>query len=116
MSQQYPQQPYYQQGYQTAAYQPAQQVDSADSVGSWVLTIFLMGIPLVGLIYMIVLAAGDGRSLAKRNFARAYLIWIGIGIALAIILGIIAAVTGGLFFTAFFSELSHSSSYSSHSY
>lgn len=102
--QQYAQQPYYQQ-----QYQPAPQQENADSVGSWVLTIFLMGIPLVGLIYVIVLAVGDGRSIAKRNFARATLIWMAIGIAISIIFAIIIAVTGGVFFTTFYNEISNSS-------
>ena len=40
-----------------------------DSVGSWMLTLFVAGIPLVGFIYMLVLAFGSGGSPAKRNFA-----------------------------------------------
>ena len=46
-----------------------------DSVGSWMLTLFVVGIPLVGFIYMLVLALGSGASPAKRNFARAMFIW-----------------------------------------
>ena len=41
-----------------------------DSVGGWMLTFFLMGIPLVGFVYLLVLALGSGGSPAKRNFAR----------------------------------------------
>lgn len=107
MSQQY-QQPYYQQqqGYQQPAYyQPAPPQSSGDSVGSWVLTIFLIGLPVVGLIYTIVLAAGDGSSIAKRNFARAYLIWMAIGIAIAIVFSVIMAVTGGVFFSTVYNQL-----------
>ena len=46
-----------------------------DSVGAWMLTPFVAGIPVVGFIYMLVLALGSGGSPAKRNFARAALIW-----------------------------------------
>ena len=46
-----------------------------DSVGGWMLTFFLMGIPLVGFVYLLVLALGSGGSPAKRNFARAAFLW-----------------------------------------
>ena len=46
-----------------------------DSVGSWMLTLFVAGIPLVGFIYLLVLALGSGSSPAKRNYARAMFIW-----------------------------------------
>ena len=61
-----------------------------DSVGGWMLTLFLMGLPLVGFIYLLVLALGSGGSPAKRNFARAALIW-------QIICGLVAV----LFFVLF---------------
>ena len=56
-----------------------------DSVGSWMLTLFVAGIPLVGFIYMLVLAFGSGGSPAKRNFARAMFIWQIIGVVVTII-------------------------------
>ena len=46
-----------------------------ESVGSWMLTLLLCGIPLVGFIYLLVLAFGSGAAPSKRNFARAMLIW-----------------------------------------
>lgn len=46
-----------------------------DSIGSWMLTLFVAGIPLVGFIYLLVLALGSGSSPAKRNYARAMFIW-----------------------------------------
>lgn len=49
--------------------------DPADSVGSWMLTLFIIGIPVVNLIYLLVLAFGSGAAPSKRNFARATLIW-----------------------------------------
>ena len=46
-----------------------------ESVGSWMLTLLLCGIPLVGFIYLLVLAFGSSAAPSKRNFARAALIW-----------------------------------------
>ena len=56
-----------------------------DSVGAWMLTLFVAGIPVVGFIYMLVLALGSGGSPAKRNFARAMFIWQIIGVVVTII-------------------------------
>ena len=67
--------------------------EGADSVGSWMLTMFLAAIPLFGLIYLLMLAFGDGRSVARKNWARAALIWMVIGIVLSILL---SAVLGAL--------------------
>ena len=67
--------------------------EGADSVGSWILTMFLAAIPLFGLIYLLMLAFGDGRSVARKNWARAALIWMVIGIVLSILL---SAVLGAL--------------------
>ena len=46
-----------------------------ESVGSGVLTLFVCGIPVIGVIYLLVLAFGSGAAPSKRNFARAMLIW-----------------------------------------
>ena len=46
-----------------------------DSVGSWMLTLFVCGIPVIGVIYLLVLAFGSSATPSKRNFARAALIW-----------------------------------------
>lgn len=72
------------------AYYPYE--SEADSDGSWMLATFLSVIPVVGFIYMIVLAFGGTASVARRNWARALFIWqlIGMGFMLLLIL------TGGL--------------------
>ena len=73
---------------------PAQVPDeSADSVGSWMLTMLLAAIPLFGLIYMLVLAFGSGRSASKRNWARATLIWAAIATVLSILLYVMLGAT-----------------------
>jgi len=66
---------------------PAQVPDeSADSVGSWILTMLLVGIPVFGFIYLLILAFGSGHSASKRNWAKATLIWMVIGVVLGILL------------------------------
>ena len=69
-----------------------------DSVGSWMLTLFVVGIPLVGFIYLLVLALGSGSSPAKRNFARAMFIWQIIGIVATILMFVLfgSAIMAGL--------------------
>ena len=46
-----------------------------DTVGSWMLTLFVCGIPVIGVIYLLVLAFGSSATPSKRNYARATLIW-----------------------------------------
>ena len=46
-----------------------------ESVGSWMLTLFVCGIPVIGVIYLLVLAFGSSAAPSKRNFARAALVW-----------------------------------------
>ena len=57
-----------------------------DSVGAWMLTLFVAGIPVVGFIYMLVLALGSGGSPAKRNLARAMFIWQIIGVVATVLI------------------------------
>ena len=47
----------------------------ADSVGSWMLALFLTGIPIVGFIYVLVVAFGGSASPSRCNWARAMLLW-----------------------------------------
>ena len=63
---------------------PTQAGNPADSVGSWVLAIFLASIPLVGLIYLLVLAFGGGASPSRQNWARAQFVWMLIGLILTV--------------------------------
>ncbi len=52
------------------------------STGDWVITLLILAIPLVNIIMALVWAFGDGYKTSKSNFAKAYLIWLVIGIAL----------------------------------
>lgn len=64
----------------------SEEVETADSVGSWMLTILLASIPLFGLVYILILAFGSGRSASKKNWARATLVWGIIGFILVLVL------------------------------
>lgn len=87
---------------QAGGYQPLQS-PADEGLGSWILTVFLTFIPVVNLIYLLVLAFGTGTSIAKRNFARASLIWMAVGIVLSIIGFIMMAIFGA----AVFNEISN---------
>ena len=80
-------QPHYSGGYPP-------QAAADEGLGSWVLTVFLTFIPLVNLIYLLVLAFGGSSSLAKRNFARASLIWMLVDIVLTILSFLWLAIFG----------------------
>ena len=56
-----------------------------ESVGSWMLTLLMCGIPVIGFIYLLVLAFGSGAAPSKRNFARAALIWTLIALVVTVI-------------------------------
>lgn len=77
---------------------PNLQVQAAESIGAWMLTLFLISIPIVGLVYLLVVAFGGSVAESKKNFARAALIWQLIAIGLVIL---IAIVTGGAIFSIF---------------
>ena len=66
-------------------YTSPQREDSPLSTGSFLLSIILMSLPVVGFILQIVWACGAARNLNRRNLARAYLILSLIGIALCAI-------------------------------
>lgn len=59
------------------------------STGDWFVTLLLACIPLVGFIMLFVWAFGGGANPSKRNWARASLIWMLIGIVPLVILGVV---------------------------
>lgn len=65
-----------------------------ETLGSWILVVLLTLIPLVNIIYLLVLAFGASTSIAKRNFARASLIWMAVGLVVTIVLAVLLAVAG----------------------
>ncbi len=84
----YGQQPATQAFGQPTPAQP-QMSNPEDSFGSWMLTLFLMGIPLVGFIYALMLAFGSSASESKKNWARATLAWMVIGVVVGTIVMIL---------------------------
>jgi len=69
----------------------SEEAETADSVGSWMLTILLAGLPIFGLVYILILAFGNGRSASKKNWARATLVW---GIIASVLVLVLYAVMG----------------------
>ena len=69
----------------------SEEAETADSVGSWMLTMLLAGIPLFGVVYILILAFGNGRSVSKKNWARATLVW---GIIASVLVLVLYAVLG----------------------
>lgn len=66
----------------------------ADCVGSWMIAILVTAIPVVGFIYLVVVAFGATSSPSRRNWARATFAWYIIGAVVAVVLGLILASTG----------------------
>ena len=69
----------------------SEEAETTDSVGSWMLTILLAGLPIFGLVYILILAFGSGRSASKKNWARATLVW---GIIASILVLVLYAALG----------------------
>ncbi|WIV13746.1 hypothetical protein [Proteiniborus sp. MB09-C3] len=60
--------------------------DDVVSIGTWVLILILTAIPVVNIISLFVMAFGIGNQNIK-NYGKAALIIMGIGIVLAMLLG-----------------------------
>jgi heme/copper-type cytochrome/quinol oxidase subunit 2 len=71
------------------------------SVKDWFLTLLITYIPLVGLVMLIVWAFDSNTNLNKKNWAKASLLWMLVGIGIAIIVVV-------LFMGAFLSLLGSS--------
>lgn len=93
----------------SGGYVPQHQVN--EGLGSWMLTTFLLMIPLVNIIYLLVLAFGGSSSIAKANFARAMLIWTAIMIVVLTIFFILFAAAGVSIFNEISNEYSTNYSY-----
>ena len=59
------------------------------SVGQWLVTMLLMLIPIANLILLIVWAVSDTENRNRSNWAKAYLIMIGIAICLYILIAVL---------------------------
>lgn len=70
------------------------QDENVVTLGEWILTIFLMWIPIVNLILLIVWAFGSNTKPSKANWAKASLLWMVIGTVLYFL--IFASIIGGI--------------------
>lgn len=66
---------------------PDQDRDQVMGLGAWLLVFLLMIIPIVNIICLIVWAVSGKTNRNKQNMARAAIIWMVIGIVLAMLLG-----------------------------
>lgn len=55
------------------------------SLGDWILTLFLLAIPVINIVMLFVWAFSSGTPVSKANFAKATLIWIAILFVLSLI-------------------------------
>lgn len=81
---------------------PVQQEEM--SVGKWVLTIFVTGLGLIGLIMLFVWGFGDGPK-ARQNYCKAVLIVMGIAIALYIFIIVIFSAVLGIGMSEFLNDI-----------
>ena len=70
--------------------------NSVISFGEWFLTIFLAGIPLVGIVLLFVWAFGSTTHPSKANWAKASLVWVAVGIAFSLIVIVIVMFFWGV--------------------
>lgn len=94
----YQQPQYQQQQYQQRPPQYQQQPmripHDVTTTGEWVLNLFLVAIPILGLILLFVWAFGSGTAPSKKNWARANLVWILIAIIVSIVLVVASMALG----------------------
>ena len=85
--------------------------DQTVSMGDWILTMILSGIPIVGIIMLFVWAFGGGAKLSKQNYARAVLLLAVIGFVIGTIFTILAVVLGAFASSDIFNNFSSYSRY-----
>ncbi len=70
--------------------------DSEVSLKDWIISILIMGIPVVGIVMLFVWAFGKNENKSKANWAKANLIWLAVFAVIFIFTGasIIRAIMG----------------------
>ena len=66
-------------------YMPLQNQVQEISIGEWMVTLLLTYLPLVNIVMLFVWAFGSGTNPTKANWAKASLIWMLIGVVIAIL-------------------------------
>jgi amino acid transporter len=79
-----------------AAPQTVETKERPISTGGWFGILFLLALPVLNLLLLIIWAVGGTGRVNKKNFARAVLLWMAIGVVLSILVAVI--------FSVFFSE------------
>ncbi len=69
-------------------------VSNEVSFGEWFLTLFLVAIPLVGIVLLFVWAFSATTNPSKANWAKASLLWAAIGIVIYLILFVVILGVG----------------------
>ena len=68
---------------QEQGYDTHEKTDKDMTVGDWLITMLILIIPIVNIVMLFIWGFGSPDS--RRNYARASLIWMGIGIVLMFI-------------------------------
>jgi len=68
---------------------------STQSVGQWMLTLFITFIPLLNIIMLAVWAFGSSTHPEKANWAKAMLYWFLIFIGFSILMALLGVMAGG---------------------
>ena len=68
---------------QEPGYDTVEQTSNGMTVGEWLITMLILIIPIVNIVMLFIW--GFGNPDPRRNYARASLIWMAIGIVLMII-------------------------------
>jgi hypothetical protein len=55
------------------------------SVGNWIITFIILGIPLINLIMLIIWALGGTPHPSKKTFAQAFFVLLGISLCISIL-------------------------------
>ena len=84
-TQEHPQPQYTQPQYTQPQYTPAQYAPPQDTLGKWLLTLFIAGIPIVGFIMLFVWGFGNSAP-GIKNYARAALIWQAVVVVLMLVI------------------------------
>ncbi len=80
-----------------------EKTEAPQSVTDWVITLFITYIPLVNIIMLLIWAFDSDTPLSKKNWAKARLIWVLIGIAISTIIFTLfgaAMIASGIFDSA----------------
>jgi len=69
------------------------------SIGDWVLTLIVLGVPVVNMILYIYWALSDSTPLSKKNYCRACILIVVILSAAGVLFGVMAAALAAIFAT-----------------